>query len=136
MSIQLSSFARDAIGFVVGAIVAAVAAGLVFVTFFPLPKEHGPRNHIGEAFVMTVPVMFFCGGFIGRRGFNAEALSDFVPSVIGTYVVVVVLPLLAGLSFSEIAPFLGFASAGVIASVVGSLLLLKWFPTDPSNGEG
>jgi hypothetical protein len=131
-----SSLARDAFGFLAGAILAAVAAGLIFVAFFPLPKEHDPRNHTGEAFIMTVLVMFFCGGFIGRRGFSAEALSDLLPSVIGTYVVVVVLPLVAGLSFSELAPFLGFASAGVVASVVGSLLLLRWFPTESPNVEG
>jgi hypothetical protein len=130
------SFARDAVGFLAGSILAAVAAGLIFVAFFPLPKENDPRNHTGEAFMMTVLVMFFCGGFIGRRGFSAEALSDFLPSVIGTYVVVLVLPLVAGLSFSEIVPFLGFASAGVVASVVGSLLLLRWFPTESSNVEG
>ena len=63
-------------------------------------------------------VMFFCGGLIGRRGFIAESLSDFLPSVIGTYVVVGSLGLLAGLSFSEIAPMLGFTSVGVLASTV------------------
>ena len=115
---------------------APIAAGFIFVAFFPLPKEHDPRNHTGEAFMMTVLVMFFCGGFIGRRGFSAEALSDFLPSIIGTYVVVVVLPLFAGLSFSELAPFLGFASAGIIASVLGSLLLLRWFPPKSPNVEG
>jgi hypothetical protein len=131
-----SSLARDAVGFLAGAVLAAVAAGLIFVAFFPLPKEHDPRNHTGEAFMMTVLVMFFCGGFIGRRGFSAEALSDLLPSVIGTYVVVVVLPLIAGLSFIELAPFLGFASAGVAASVAGSLLLLRWFPPKSPNVEG
>jgi hypothetical protein len=128
-----SSIARDTAGFLAGAILAAVAAGLIFVAFFPLPKESDPRNHTGEAFMMTVLVMFFCGGFIGRRGFSAEALSDLLPSVIGTYVVVVLLPLFAGLSFRELLPFLGFASTGVAASVAGSLLLLRWFPTKSPN---
>ena len=136
MNTNQSSLARDTVGFLVGAILAAVAAGLVFVTFFPLPKEQDPRNHTGEAFMMTVLVMFFCGGFIGRRGFSAEALSDFLPSVIGTYVAVVILPLFAGLSFRELLPFLGFASAGVAASVAGSLLLLRWFPPKSPNVEG
>ena len=77
---------------------------------------------------MTVGVMFFCGGFIGRRGFSAEALSDLFPSVVGTYAVAVLFPLIAGLSFGELAPLVGFASAGVVASSVGSLLLMKWFP--------
>ncbi len=77
---------------------------------------------------MTVGVMFFCGGFIGRRGFSAEALSDLVPSVVGTYVIAVLFPLIAGLSFGELAPLVGFASAGVVASAFGSLLLMRWFP--------
>ena len=136
MSTRLSPFARDSIGFIVGGIVSAVAAGLIFVSFFPLPKEHDPRNHTDEAFIMTVLVMFFCGGFIGRRGFSAEALSDFLPSVIGTYVVAVVLPLLAGLSFGEVLPLLGFASAGVAASVVGSQLLMRFFPVRAPDVEG
>ena len=123
-----TSLARDAAGFLLGGVLAAVAAGLVFVAFFPLPKEHNPRNHTGEAFAMTVLVMFFCGGFIGRRGFSAEALSDLIPSVVGTFVTVVVLSLFAGLGFGELAPLVGFASAGVVASAVGSLLLLRWFP--------
>ena len=136
MNANQSSLARQAVGFLAGGILAAITAGVIFVAFFPLPKEHDPRNHTGEAFIMTVLVMFFCGGFIGRRGFSAEALSDFLPSVIGTYIVVVVLPLFAGLSFSELAPFLGFASAGVVASVMGSLLLLRWFPMRSPNVEG
>jgi hypothetical protein len=125
-----SSFARDASGFFAGGILAAIAAGLLFVAFNPLPKEYNPHNHIREAFIMTVLVMFFCGGFIGRSGFSAEAWSDFVPSVMGTCIVVFVLPLIAGLSIIELAPFLGFASAGVAASLIASLLFLKWFPMD------
>jgi small-conductance mechanosensitive channel len=122
------SLARDAAGFFLGGILAVIAAGLVFVAFFPLPRDHNPRDHTGEAFMMTVLVMFFCGGFVGRRGFRAEALSDLMPSVIGTFVVVILLSLFAGLDVGELAPLLGFASAGVVASAVGSLLLMRWFP--------
>jgi hypothetical protein len=122
------SLARDTAGFFLGGILAAVTAGLAFVAFFPLPKEHDPRNHTGEAFIMTVLVMFFCGGFIGRRGFSAEALSDLLPSVIGTFVTVILLSLVAGLDFGELAPLVGFASAGIVASAGGSLLLMRWFP--------
>ena len=128
MNTNRPSLARDTAGFLLGGMLAAVAAGLVFVAFFPLPKEHNPRNHTGEAFMMTVLVMFFCGGFIGRRGFSAEALTDLLPSVIGTFVAVVLLSLTAGLDFGELAPLVGFASAGVVASAVGSLLLMRWFP--------
>jgi len=128
-----SSLARAAAGFLFGGILAAVAAGLVFVAFFPLPKEHDPRNHTSEAFGMTALVMFFCGGFIGRRGFSAEALSDLLPSVIGTFVTVVLLSLTAGLDFGELAPLVGFAATGVVASAVGSLLLMRWFPPKPPH---
>ena len=114
---------------------AAVAAGLVFVAFFPLPAEHNPQNHTGEAFAMTVGVMFFCGGFIGRRGFSAEAVSDLVPSVVGTYAVAILFPLIAGLGLGELAPLVGFASAGVMASAAGSLLLMRWFPSKASQND-
>lgn len=129
------SLARDAAGFLLGGILAAVAAGLIFVMFIPLPKEHNPQNHTGEVFIMTALVMFFCGGFIGRRGFSAEAFSDLLPSVIGTYVAVVLLSVVAGLDFSEFAPLVGFASAGVVASAVGSLLLSRWFRPKPPNHD-
>ena len=98
------SLVRDIIGFFIGGVSAAVAAGLVFVAFFPLPTENDPRNHVGRTFVMLAVVMFLCGGFIGRRGFSAEALSDLLPSIIGTYAVAGLLPLFSGLSLSEIAP--------------------------------
>ena len=123
-----SSLGRDIAGFLLGGVLAAIAAGLVFVTCFPVPKEHDPRNHTGEVFALTVLVMFFCGGFIGRRGISADALSDLLPSVIGTYVAVVLLCLTAGLGFGELAPLVGFATVGVSASAAGSLFLLRWFP--------
>lgn len=78
--------------------------------------------------MLLMLVMFFCGGFVGRRGFNAESLSDFLPSVIGTYVVVTCLGLLAGLSLQELAPMIGFTSVGILASIVSSLILLRRFP--------
>ena len=128
MESHQSSLSRDVAGFLLGGVFAAIAAGLMFVAFFPLPKEQDPRNYTGGAFMITILVMFFCGGFIGRRGFSADAFSDLLPSVIGTYVVVVILCLMAGLDFGELAPLVGFATAGVIASAAGSLLLLRWFP--------
>jgi len=135
VNINRSSLARDAVGFLLGGILAAIGAGLIFVAFFPLPKEQNPRNHTGEAFAITVLVMFLCGGFIGRRGFSAEALSDLLPPVIGTYVAVILLALTAGLGFSELAPLVGFVSAGVVASAVGSLLLMRWFPPKSPNHD-
>ena len=136
MNIRQPSFLRDLIGFIAGGILAAVSAGLVFVAFVPLGDIRDGRNHVPEAFMLTVLVMFVCGGFIGRRGFSAEGRSDFYPSIIGTYVAVLGLPLLAGLSFIEALPFVGFASAGVVAAVVASLAFLAWFPIEVPHEQG
>jgi hypothetical protein len=126
---------RDAVGFIAGGILAAASAGLVFVAFIPLGNIYDGRNHAPDAFMLTVLVMFFCGGFVGRRGFSADSRSDFLPSIIGTYVAVVSLALLAGLSLIEILPFVGFASAGIVCAVVASLLFLKWFPLESPHEE-
>ena len=135
MNIRRPSFIRDALGFAAGGVVAATSAGLVFVAFIPLGDIYDGRNHVPEAFMLTVLVMFFCGGFIGRRGFSAEAPSDFLPSIIGTYIAVIGLPLLAGLSFREALPFVGFASAGVATAMVASLVFLKKFPLESPHEE-
>jgi hypothetical protein len=135
MNIRQPSLLRDALGFTVGGLLAAVFAGLAFVAFVPLGDVHDGRNHAPEAFMLTVLVMLICGGFIGRRGFSAEALSDFLPSIAGTYLAVFGLPLLAGLSLTEALPFAGFASVGVVASVAASLLFLKFVPVQlPDDG--
>jgi hypothetical protein len=136
VNIRQPSLIRDALGFIAGGILAAASAGLIFVGFIPLGDIHDGRNHVPSAFVFTVLVMFFCGGFIGRRGFSAEAWSDFLPSVIGTYVAVFGLPLLSGLSLVEALPFVGFASVGVVSAVIASLIFLKWFPLESSHEEG
>jgi hypothetical protein len=127
---------RDALGFIAGGVLAAASAGLIFVVFIPLGDIYDGRNHVPEAFMLTVLVMFFCGGFIGRRGFSAEARSDFLPSIIGTYVAVLGLPLLAGLSLGEALPFVGFASVGVVSAVAASVIFLKWFPLESPHEEG
>lgn len=119
---------RDIAGFLTGGVIASVAAGLVFVTFFPLPKEPARHDHTGEALMITVLVMFFCGGFIGRRGFSADAFSDLLPSVTGSSITVVVLCFLSGLSLEEYIPLIGFATVGIIASAASSFALAKWFP--------
>lgn len=136
MNIRQPSLIRDALGFIAGGILAAVSAGLVFVVFIPLGDISDGRNHVPSAFMFTVLVMFFCGGFIGCRGFSAEARSDFLPPIIGTYVAVVGLPLLGGLSLAEALPFVGFASVGVVSVVIASLVFLKWFPLESPHEEG
>jgi len=123
-----SSLLRDVVGFLVGGLLAAVASGVVLVLIYPLPAVPDPRNHTGEALLMLVLVMFFCGGFIGRRGFSADFISDLWPSVITAFGAALFLCILAGLSFDEIAKMLGFATIGIVTSAAVSLLLQRWFP--------
>ena len=123
-----SSLLRDVIGFVVGGLVASVASARVLLAFFPLPPEPDPRNHTGEALVILCIVMFFCGGFIGRRGLSADFWSDLLPSVGGSFVASVILCLSASLDLRETATMMGFASVGIVASAVAVLLLGRRFP--------
>lgn len=127
MNTNQTSLLRDLVGFIVGGLVAAVASALVFLAFFPLP-EPKPTDHTREALAVLVLVVFFCGGFIGRRVFSADFWSDLLPSVVTSYVVIGFLCLLSGLDFSESAPMIGFASAGIVTSAVVLLLLGRRFP--------
>ena len=129
-----SSFLRNLIGFLVGGVTAAVATGLVFSAFHPMPAERTPHNHTPEVLAALAIAMFFAGGFIGRRGISADFFSDLLPSVIGTYLILGFLCAIASLDFVEIAAVLGFVTVGVVASTVVSLLLLRWFP--PKIGHG
>jgi hypothetical protein len=123
------SFLRDLIGFIVGALVAAATAGLVFVLFYPpLPESNPNRHDRAAALAILIIVMFFSGGFIGRRGFSADFLSDLRWPVVGSYIVVVFLYFLASFSLGEIATMVGFATAGVLSSAIASLILLWRFP--------
>ncbi len=129
MSSDQSSLLRDTIGFLVGAVTAAAAAGLVFVMFYPpLPESNPSRHDRAAALAILVIVMFFCGGFIGRRGLSAQFLSDLRWPVVGSYIVVAFLCLLASFSLAETAIMLAFATAGILSSAVLSLALLWRFP--------
>jgi hypothetical protein len=135
LNIRQRSAIRDVLGFAAGGGAAGASAGLVSLAFIPLGDIHDGRNHVPEAFLLTVMVMFFGGGFVGRRGCSASARSDFFPSIIGTYVAVFGLPLLAGLSFIEALPFVGFATVGIGSAVAASLLFLRWFPLEVPHEE-
>jgi multisubunit Na+/H+ antiporter MnhB subunit len=128
------SLLRDVVGFFGGGLVAAIAAGLVFLAFFPLPPPK-PTDHTREALAVLVLVVFFCGGFIGRRAFSADFWSDLLPSIITSYVVIGFLCLISGLDFSESAPMIGFASVGIVTSAVVLLLLGRRFPPKTQNYE-
>lgn len=108
---------------------AATVAGLVFIFFFPaLPESDLNYTDRNAAEGLLVVVMFFCGGFIGRRGLSADFLSDLAWPVAGSYVAVVFLSILASLSLGEIATMVALATTGILASTVISLVLLWRFP--------
>jgi hypothetical protein len=126
------SLLRDVIGFIVGGLVGAVTVGLVYVAF--LGKPTGAHNgEDGAPLATLILFMFFAGGFIGRRGFNADFFSDLFPSAIGAYVVAAFLCVIAGLSFIESATMIGFVTVGVIGSAAATLLLMRRFPPKITN---
>ena len=129
MNSKQPSLRRDLTGFVVGALAAATVAGLVFFLIYPpLPESNPSRHDRGAALAILVIAMFFCGGFIGRRGFSADFLSDLVWPVVGSYIAVVFLCLLASFSLGETATMAAFATAGILSSALVSLVLLRRFP--------
>jgi hypothetical protein len=130
------SLLRDAVGFVAGGFVAAIAAGLVFRIFWPPPSAPTSQVHYGEGMTLIVWMAFFCGAFVGRKGFNADFLSDLLPPIIGSYAVIGLMLLCSNLDGREIAGLLGFTTAGMLSSAIVSLLLLRWFPPKVPKYEG
>jgi len=116
------------VGFALGAIAGASSAGLVFVSFIPLPPEDLQRDYTRAVWGAVVLVSFFAGGFIGRRGFSADALVALVPSILGTYAVSIFLCMAAGLSWAETLVPLAFVSVGLFVSALLSLALQRFFP--------
>lgn len=123
-----SSFIRDLMGFLAGGIAGAASILVLFLLFQRAPSHPTPHDHTMEALLAFCIALFFAGGFIGRRGISADFYSDFFPPVIGTYVILGFLCVLAGLGFVEIAGAMGIVTVGVVASVVVTLLLRRWFP--------
>jgi hypothetical protein len=127
-----TSLLRDVIGFLVGGLVAGIASVLVFLAFVPLPPEPKPTDfspdYTGVALTILILVTFFCGGFIGRRAFSADFWSDLLPSVVTSYAVIGFLCLLEGLDMCEVAPMVGFSSAGIIISAIALIFLGRRFP--------
>jgi len=131
------SLLREICGALAGGALASVGSGCAFLWFFDLPSEWNPDrpNYAGTVFAMIVLVMFICGGFIGRRGFVADSVSEVLPAVLGSYVAVIFLSFLASLDLSEIAAMAGFATAGIVTSAAGSILLQVPFPTEATKAE-
>lgn len=127
-----TSLFRDLIGFLVGGIVGAVAAGLAYVAVIGMPTQ-AHNGEDGAPLAALVVFMIFAGGFIGRRGFSAHFVSEVYPSLIGSYIGATFLCLVAGLSFSELGAMIGFATVGIFASATTSVMLMRSFP--PKNDE-
>jgi hypothetical protein len=131
------SFFRYLFGFILGAVIAAVTAGIAFHLLVPMPPETSPSRHDTEAAgVLLLLMVFFAGGFIGGRGFTADFVSDVFRPVLCSYAVIGFLCLLASWSFAETAVMIGLASVGIISSAVCSLLLMRWLPPKTGHEEG
>jgi hypothetical protein len=124
----------DIVGFLAGGLLAALLSGVVFLVFFPLlpPK---PTDHTRQALAMLVLVNFFCGGFIGRRAFSADFVSELLLSVGGSYAVMIFLCILASLDFMGIARMIGLASTGILPSAAALFLLGQRFPPKTESYE-
>jgi hypothetical protein len=127
-------FLRDILGFLVGGLLAAAVSAVVFLASFPRPTP-SPTDHTGEALAILILLNFFCGGFIGRRAFSADFVSDLLISVCGSYAVMVFLCVLSSLDFVLIASMMGLASAGILPSAAVLFLLGQRFPRKPESYE-
>jgi len=137
VNMNQTSLLRDVVGFIVGGLSAAVAAGVSLVSVFPLqPDEPGRPNYGPAALAMLAIVTFICGGFIGRRTFSADFWSDLLLPVIISYLVMGFLCLSAGLDFREASAMIGFASVGIVVSIALLLFLSRRFPPKPQTYEG
>lgn len=125
---------RDVVGFVAGGLIAALLSSVVFLVLFPLPPPK-PTDHTREALAILVLVNFFCGGFIGRRAFSCDFVSQLLLSVGGSYAVMVLLCVLASLDFSETARMIGLASVGILPSAAALFLLGQRFPPHTESYE-
>jgi len=125
---------RDIVGFLAGGLVAALLACVVFLIFFPLSPPK-PTDHTREALAMLVLVNFFCGGFIGRRAFSADFLSQLMLSIGASYAVMVLLCILASLDFMEMVRMISLASAGILPSAAALFLFGHRFPPKPGAYE-
>jgi hypothetical protein len=125
---------RDIVGLLAGGLLAALLSSVVFLVLFPLPPAK-PTDHTREALAMLVLFNFFCGGFIGRRAFSADFLSQVLLSVGVSYAVMILLCILASLDFLEMARMIGLASAGILPSAAALFLLGQRFPSKSESHD-
>jgi hypothetical protein len=131
-----SSLLRDAVGFGVGGLSAAVTAGASLMMICPIPPDQpGRPNYAPVALAVVVILSFLCGGFVGRRAFSADFWSELLPSVLTSYGVMFFLALISSLDLSEAAPIIGFVSVGLLASTILLLSLGRRFPQTPNTHE-
>jgi hypothetical protein len=125
---------RDIVGFLAGGLLAAILSCVVFLVLFPLPPSK-PTDHTREALALLALVNFFCGGFIGRRAFSADFLSQLLLSVGGSYAVMVLLCVLASLDLMEMVRMIGLASVGILPSAAALFLFGQRFPPKAESYE-
>jgi hypothetical protein len=125
---QLSSFVRGLIGFVVCGAVAATSASFILVAFFPIPPGESAFPNYGSPTVVLFGLMtFFCGAFIGRRGFTADAPACLLRPIIVSYIFLALMFAHSG-ALTDAAGFICFASVGIVASVAISIAVMRWIP--------
>ena len=128
MQEALPSSRRLAAAFLTGGVVASAATGLVFQVFFPLGPALHSRSYLPEAFLVTLLVMLPTGGLVAARCIKARAPSDLITCVLGTYIAAIVVSLIGGLQFKELAPPLGLATTGLIASATTAFIMSRRIP--------
>jgi len=126
---RLRLFLRGFAGFLVGSVVAAVAAIVAFMAICKQPPEvPGQPDYYPDAVVMLGALTCIFGGLIGMRGFITRRASGLLWPVVGSYVFMLLLCLGKEASFGEGVLMISFVSVGIAASVGLSLAVLRWFP--------
>jgi hypothetical protein len=128
---------RGLVGGILGSIVAAVAAGIAFVTFCSMPPDvPGQPNYYPYALFLVVMAAFLCGGVVGLVGFIARSASRVWWPVAGCYAFMLFLCVVKEASFHEGAPLIALASVGILFSVCLSLVTRRWLAKRGLNELG
>ena len=128
---------RGLVDCILGSLIAALSAGIAFVTFCSMPPDvPGQPNYYGYALDLVVIVAFVCGALIGSIGFISRTTSRLWWAVAGGYIFMLFLCVVKEASFNEGAPLIALASVGILASVGLSLAAIRWLAKRASNESG